>query len=111
MAAFRAAKIDANQPTIVDALEAVGASVQSLAGVGVGCPDLLVGREGRNYLLEVKNREGRGLKLNPDQEAWHRAWHGSVQVVSTVAEALDAIELPWRAADATPLKAVEGGTT
>ncbi len=96
MAAFRAAKIDAKQPTIVEALEAVGASVQSLAGVGVGCPDLLVWY-GTYYLLEIKNRDGRGVKLTDDQEDWHRDWKGTVHIVSTVKEALDAIGVEWRA--------------
>ena len=50
----RAAKIDANQTEIVKALRQVGASVQSLASTGKGCPDLLVGFRGVNWLLEVK---------------------------------------------------------
>jgi hypothetical protein len=39
----RAAKIDANQPQIVEALRKAGATVHSLAAVGNGIPDLLVG--------------------------------------------------------------------
>ena len=92
----RAHNLDANQPTIVEALEAVGASVQSLAGVGGGCPDLLVWHSGY-YLLEVKNREGRGLGLTRDQKKWHERWTGPVHVVSTVAESFDAIGLEWEA--------------
>ena len=48
---MRAAKIDANQNEIVDALRKAGCSVQILSSVGKGCPDILVGRGGRNYLL------------------------------------------------------------
>ncbi|HJP47915.1 hypothetical protein [Acinetobacter venetianus] len=44
----RAAKIDANQTEIVKALRKFGASVQSLASTGKGCPDLLVGFRGMN---------------------------------------------------------------
>lgn len=40
---MRAAKVDKNQPEIVEALRAEGAVVQHLHAVGVGCPDLLVG--------------------------------------------------------------------
>ena len=48
-------RTDGNQAEVVAALQAYGASVQSLAGVGKGCPDLLVGFRGVTYLLEVKD--------------------------------------------------------
>ena len=54
----RAAKVDANHGEIVEALRAEGASVQSLAGVGAGCPDLAVGLAGMSFLIEIKD----GLK-------------------------------------------------
>lgn len=43
----RAAKVDDNQGEIVAALQRAGCSVQSLAGVGRGFPDLAVGFQGR----------------------------------------------------------------
>lgn len=36
-------RVDANQPEIVRALRDIGASVVSLANVGQGCGDILVG--------------------------------------------------------------------
>ena len=39
----QAAKVDDNQAAIVEALRSLGASVESLAAVGKGVPDLLVG--------------------------------------------------------------------
>lgn len=51
----RAARIDANQDAVVSALRAAGARVLSLAPVGDGVPDLLVGHRGRLMLLEVKD--------------------------------------------------------
>lgn len=42
----RAPRTDANQAEIVAALRTRGALVQSLAGVGAGVPDLLVGWRG-----------------------------------------------------------------
>lgn len=90
----RAAKIDRNQPEIVQALRKAGATVQSLAACGDGVPDLLVGFQRQTYLFEVKD----GLKppsareLTPDQIAWHCAWGGGCcVVVNSVAEALAAI--------------------
>lgn len=91
----RAAKIDRNQPEIVAALRKAGCSVQPLHTVGKGCPDLLVGRAGKNVLIECKD----GLKppsarvLTDDQQDWHRDWRGPpVLVVETVEEALEAIK-------------------
>ena len=51
----RAARVDANHAQVVSALRASGAVVQSLAGVGQGVPDLLVGIRGRLMLIEVKD--------------------------------------------------------
>ncbi len=50
-----AAKVDRNQSEVVAALRKLGASVQSLASIGKGCPDLLVGYHGILYLMEVKD--------------------------------------------------------
>ena len=76
--ARRAARVDANQSTIVDDLRAIGATVQPLHAVGDGCPDLLVGYGGLNYMLEVKDgaKSPSRRKLTPDQEDWHGAWRG-----------------------------------
>ncbi len=105
--AHRAARRDQSEPAIVDALRAAGASV-TVIGQGDGVPDLLVGFEGRNYLIEVKNplgpqggkggggasrpcRGGDGVRTAA-QVAWWAAWRGSPPViVRTPAEALAAI--------------------
>ena len=75
---MRAARIDANQVAIVSALRAAGAVVQSLAGVGKGVPDLLVGVPGtkRLALFEVKDGEKvkSAQKLTPAQIDWHERW-------------------------------------
>ena len=86
----KAAKIDDNQKAIVNVLRQIGASVQSLAATGKGCPDLLVGYHGINYLMEVKNGDKvlSKQKLTIDQEHWHSLWRGSVHVVKSVDEAL-----------------------
>lgn len=87
------AKIDTNQPKIVSALRALGATVQSLATVGHGVPDLLVGHCGENFLLEVKTETG---KLTPDETIWIAKWNGHVTIVRTAEEALAAIRLPFQ---------------
>lgn len=89
----RAAKVDRNQPEIVAALRAVGASVQPLHAVGQGCPDLAVGFRGAVYFLEVKDGQlaPSDRKLTPAQQAWHRDWRGHVAVVLSSEDAMKAI--------------------
>lgn len=81
----RAAKIDRNQPEVVEKLREIGASVQILSAVGKGCPDLLVGYQERNWLLEIKDGElpPSARKLTPDQLGWHGEWRGQVTVVDS----------------------------
>lgn len=54
---FRAGHTDGNQAAIVAALRSVGCSVVDLSATGGGVPDLLVGRVGVTFLLEVKDAE------------------------------------------------------
>jgi Holliday junction resolvase len=91
----RAAKVDANQAEIVKALRQVGASVQSLASTGKGCPDLLVGFRGVNWLLEIKDGQKvkSARKLTDDQVVWHESWRGRVYVVESVEQALEVIKV------------------
>jgi hypothetical protein len=110
----RASKIDANQPQVVRALQLLGCTVWSLAPVGCGCPDLLVGfrvgdvvvwsldsprpfteRLNRrvNLLMEVKdgNKKPSAQKLTPDQRKWHAGWKGQVAVVHSAPEAVECV--------------------
>jgi len=84
----RAARIDANQSEIVEALRAAGAQVQSLAAVGRGVPDLLVGFRGRLFLFEVKQL---GAALTPDEARWHGQW-GDDMPLFVVRSAEDALQ-------------------
>lgn len=89
----RAARTDDNQAEIVAALRAVGASVQSLASVGRGVPDLLVGFQHKNQLMEVKdgNKSPSRQLLTTDELLWHNSWNGKVVIVTNIKEALAAI--------------------
>lgn len=84
----RAAKVDSNQEQIVSALRAAGATVQSLAAIGKGCPDLLVAKNGVMWLFEVKSGKG---ETNDMQAKWHIRWKADVHVVYGPEEALRAI--------------------
>lgn len=91
----RAARVDANQAEIVAALRRAGCSVQSLAAVGNGVPDLLVGSRGLNWLLECKDGDKPPSKrrLTADEMEWRDAWCGSVVTVYGPQDALEAIGL------------------
>jgi hypothetical protein len=92
----RAARTDQNHDEIVQALRKVGATVQSLAAVGAGVPDLLVGFRKQTFLVEVKNGQASPSerKLTPAQVIWHHNWTGgSLAVVESVEDALKVIGL------------------
>ena len=71
--------------------------VQTLASVGDGCPDILVGYRGANYLIEIKDPEQPPSKrrLTTAQEHWNHGdhvrrppWAGQAAIAHTVADAL-----------------------
>ena len=69
--------------------------VRSLAVVGDGCPDLLVGFNGKTFLIEVKNLDGRGKNLSPLESIFATAWakHGGpFMVVTSPAQAVAFVE-------------------
>ena len=79
--------VDTNQAEIVAGLRDIGASVCDLHEVGVGCPDLLVGFRGVNWLLEVK-APGCARRLTRMQVEWLEAWRGQAAVVTMLDDAL-----------------------
>lgn len=72
-----ARRIDDNARTIINALRALGASVEPLQGK-TGTPDLAVGYRGVTTLAEVKPVTGvrAQTELRDTQVAWHNAWRG-----------------------------------
>ena len=82
--------LDSNQPIIVTALRQAGASVTSLASVGNGCPDLLVGIRKVTTVFEVKDgsKPPCKRKLTEDEQRWHDEYRGSVYIVESVEQAL-----------------------
>ena len=89
----RARRTDANQQAIVKGLRDFGCSVKTLSSVGGGCPDLLVGLYGRNFLFEVKDPDKvpSARRLTEHEQQWHAAWRGQVDVIKSAQEAADII--------------------
>lgn len=87
----RAARRDDNEPEIVAALEAASVDV-----VRISTPcDLIAGRAGVTYLLEIKNPDQppSKRKLKPEQLLFLNNWRGQYAVVETVDDALRAVGL------------------
>ena len=77
-----AARTDANQQEIVDALKKIGCSVEI-----IGLPvDLLVGYRAKTYLIEVK-RPGHKPRTKK-QKDFLKNWRGQVRVCETAEEAI-----------------------
>jgi hypothetical protein len=91
---FMPRRTDANQKDIVAAFRQLGASVHILSSVGKGCPDIIVGYRGSNYLFEIKDnaKPPSARKLTPAEELFFSEWRGNVQLITSVEEVADFIK-------------------
>jgi hypothetical protein len=82
----RAAKVDANQAEIVEALRWKGATVACTHQMGQGFPDVVAGIPGSlfNLLLEIKRSRG---KLTNDEGVFHCTWAGQLDIIRTPEQA------------------------
>ena len=73
----RAARIDDNQNEIVKALREFGASVLIVSQLK-NCFDILVGYEGRNYIMEIKDgsKSPSKIKLTEGEKKFMESWKG-----------------------------------
>lgn len=94
---MKLARVDANQPAIVEALRKMGATVLHLHTIGKGAPDIAVGYKGKNALVEIKDgsKPPSARKLTPDEEKFHAEWRGQVTVIESVDEAIAFIQTNW----------------
>lgn len=86
-------KVDRNQSEMVSALRKIGCKVQHLSDIGKGCPDILVGFMGKNWLIEIKDgtKPPSQQKLTDDQVIWHDNWRGQKAVINNINDALDLV--------------------
>jgi len=92
--ARRAAKIDANQPEIVEALLDNGYRVRSMASAGDGFPDLVVGHDDWSFVRLVEVKNGKRGRLTGDQiKFMDEGW--PVDVVRSTFE-IQALMQEWR---------------
>lgn len=88
MARHWARKTDDNHQEIMDAFRAHGFSVADTSRLGNGFPDLVVGKWGWNYLIEVKDgkRPPSERRLNQAELRFHNGWEGEVLVVKDISD-------------------------
>lgn len=81
----RAARVDDNHHEIVKAFRCAGASVKPVHTVK-GFVDLIVGINGRNLLIEVKDgsKAQSRRKLTECEQAFHDSWKGKIFIVESV---------------------------
>jgi len=99
----KAAKVDGNSKLIVAAFRGRGCTWLDLHRVGQGCPDGLVGCNGVDRLVEIKNPDGKD-QLTEDQIAFMSEWRGAVpwtvRTLEDVGECVKEMKLEAKAIDA-----------
>lgn len=92
----RAAKVDANQPDIVEALRKMGFTVED------DHDDILVGTQGRTFWYEIKNpdraaskKTGKALesRKQKSQKRIEATWRGHYKIVCSLDEILADIKV------------------
>ena len=82
-------RTDGNQKEIIEKwMKIPGASYVDLHNVRNGCPDLLFGYGGFNFLFEVKNKGG---KMTPKQILFFKEHKGHRDVVFSFEEVLEKV--------------------
>jgi hypothetical protein len=88
------ARTDENHTEIAHVFRQLGCSVVSLAPLGNGCGDLLVGVNGINLLVEVKDgsQPPSRRRLTRDEKVFHELWGGQICVIESLTDAVDLIK-------------------
>lgn len=81
-------RTDNNHKQVKAAFEKFGCAVLDLSQVGGGCPDLLVGCSGSDYLVEVKFDKG---KISESQREFARRWPAPIYVCRTMEGVADLV--------------------
>ena len=85
----RVRKVDKNQPEIVRGLRELGYSVRHTHIIGEGFPDIVIGRNGMNLLVEIKQA---GEWLTPDEREFFDTWRGCAIIGTSVEEIHEAFQ-------------------
>jgi Holliday junction resolvase len=87
-------KIDDNQTQIVKNLRKLGYSVAVTSGLAKGFPDIIVGKNGKNWMIEIKDGDKPPSKrtLTDPEIKFHAEWQGQIAVCNNIDEVLKIIK-------------------
>lgn len=91
-----ARRVDGNQRSIVGGLrsrKSAGISVSVTSRLGEGFPDIVVGFQGVNYIVELKDpaQKPSDRQLTEAEAEWHESWRGQVAICETLEEIFELI--------------------
>ena len=79
-------RIDDNQKEVVSQLRKLGVSVAITSMLGKGFPDLVLGYQNKNYLIELKDGSKTKSRktLTEDEQKFFDGWLGQVDKVESI---------------------------
>lgn len=82
----RQAKIDSNQNEIVSYARKLGFSVAITSSLGGGFPDIVLGKNGINFLGEIKDgkKPPSARKLTEPEQKFHNEWRGQICIIESI---------------------------
>lgn len=87
------ARKDSNHKEVVAMFRELGATVLDTAQLGSGAPDIIVGYNGKNVLVEIKDGSlpPSKRKLTEDEMQFHAMWKGHIVVINDLKEVIELI--------------------
>ena len=95
---YRIRRVDDNQKEIVAVFRRLGASVAITSELGRGFPDLIVGYDNQNVLVEVKDgsKVPSQQKLTSLEQKFFDEWKGKIVIIRSGIEAVHLmLDLGW----------------
>jgi hypothetical protein len=93
---MRAKRIDDNQNDLINQIRKIpGVSVHITSALGNGFVDAVIGRNGQNFLAEIKDpaKPPSQRKLTDAEEKFHSEWKGQVVIIETIDDVLKMLQL------------------
>lgn len=78
---MRIARVDKNQGEIVNAFRTLGYSVHFTHALGRGFPDIVVGKNNKTALIEIKTAKG---KLTEQEKQFFDTFKGKATVIRSI---------------------------
>lgn len=81
----RVAKVDANQPEIVEYFRKTGWSVLIISQLK-NCCDIIVSKNGRTVAVEIKDgdKPPSQRKLTEGEESFRKSWQGEYSIIESI---------------------------